>query len=87
MLDFMGIAVNIIDKYFVKHTMVIGLEIMPGRLNAENIKKAIEDIVNSYDFNKQIVSGIIQFICFSHFKPLFKQASNRMLNKSLLLLL
>jgi hypothetical protein len=67
MLDFMKIAVNIIDKYFVKHTMVIGLEIMPGRHNAENIKKAIEDIVNSYDFNKQIVSGIIQFICFSHF--------------------
>lgn len=67
MLDFMGIAVNIIDKYFVKQTMVIGLEIMPGRHNAENIKKAIEDLVNSYDFNKQIVSGIIQFICFSHF--------------------
>ena len=66
MLDFFGIAVNIIDKYFVKHTMVIGIE-MPGRHNAENIKKAIEDIVNSYDFNKQIVSGKIQFICFSHF--------------------
>ena len=58
MLDFMGIAANIITNQFEKQTIVIGLELMPGSHNAENIKLAIENIVNKYKFNKLILSGM-----------------------------
>lgn len=57
MLDFMGIAVNIIYPNFEKETRVIGLELMPGAHNAENIKIAIERIVNKYDFDKSRIYG------------------------------
>lgn len=57
MFDFMGLAANIININFEKETIVLGLEIMPGSHNAENIKKAIEDIANVYSFNKSILSG------------------------------
>jgi len=40
-MDFMGVAANIINKNFQKSTIVIGLEMMPGSHNAENIKVAI----------------------------------------------
>ncbi len=57
MLDFMGIAVNVIYSNFEKETIVIGLELMSGAHNAENIKIAIERIVNRYKFNKAIIHG------------------------------
>ena len=46
MLDFMGLAVNIIDKSFSRKTLVIGMRLMGGPHNAENIIKAIMDIIN-----------------------------------------
>lgn len=61
MLDFMGVAANIINYKFEKQTIVIGLELMPGSHNAENIKIAIESIVNKYTFNKSVLSGIYIF--------------------------
>ena len=48
MLDFMGLAVNIISSKFEKHTLVIDLKLMPGSHNAENIIIAINDLVNRY---------------------------------------
>ena len=59
MLDFMGIAANTIKADFTRQTIVIGMCPMPGCHNAENIKKAIETIVNEYSFNKSILSGMI----------------------------
>jgi hypothetical protein len=35
------------------------MERMPGRHTAENIKEAIEMIVNRYDFNKKRIRGIV----------------------------
>ena len=61
MLDFMGIAANIIKSDFTRQTIVIGMCPMPGSHNAENIKKAIETLVNEYSFNKSILSGKINF--------------------------
>jgi hypothetical protein len=58
MLDFMGLAVNVIFRDFTKKTFVIGLDLMPGSHNAENIKQAIERITNFYSFNKRIANGI-----------------------------
>ena len=62
MLDFMGVAANVINNNFEKTTIVIGLELMPGSHNAENIKKAIEDIVNKFSFNKFIISGMYSYV-------------------------
>ena len=58
MLDFMGVAANIINSNFEKETIVIGLQLMPGCHNAEHIKEAIQLIVNKYTFNKVILSGM-----------------------------
>ena len=57
MKDFMGLAVNMIDSYFEKSTLVIGMCIMPGSHNAENIKLAIESIVNRFSFDKSKIHG------------------------------
>ena len=57
MLDFMGLAANITTEDHVKETVVIGMMLMPGIHNAENIKKTIEQLVNQYDFNKSVISG------------------------------
>ena len=57
MLDFMGLAVNIIDSSFNKKTLVIGMMLMPGNHCAEYIKEAIEALVNNYDFNKSKIHG------------------------------
>ena len=65
MLDFMGIAANIIKSDFTRQTIVIGMCPMPGSHNAENIKKAIETLVNEYTFNKSILSGKIFLISSS----------------------
>ena len=46
MLDFMGIAANTIKSDFTRQTIVIGMCPMPGSHNAENIKMAIETLVN-----------------------------------------
>ncbi|CAF1137446.1 unnamed protein product [Brachionus calyciflorus] len=44
-LDFLGLAANIVYDNFEKEILVIGMVRMSGRHNAENIKQAIESIV------------------------------------------
>ena len=66
MLDFMGLATNIIDLNFNKTTVVIGMILMPGNHCAENIKEAIETLVNRFDFDKSKIHGkflIFKFTC------------------------
>ena len=43
----MGLAANIINLNFDKETIVIGMT-MNGSHNAENIKEAIENVVNMF---------------------------------------
>lgn len=57
MKDFMGLAANIIDLNFEKETLVIGMTMMPGAHNGENIKESIESIVNNFTFNKNKIHG------------------------------
>ena len=59
MLDFMGLAVCVIDHKFQKKTLVIGMKLMPGAHNAENIAFAIQDLINAYTFDKKIIIGVI----------------------------
>ncbi len=57
MLDFMGIAANIINDEFERETIVIGMTLMPGNHCSESIKLAIESIINQYSFDKSKLSG------------------------------
>ena len=57
MLDFMGLVACTIDSVFRRQFIVIGMCLMPGNHCAENIKKAIEQLVNRYDFNKKKIIG------------------------------
>ena len=58
MLDFMGLAVNIINGKFEKQTLVIGMKLMPGAHNAKNIISAITDLINRYtSFDKSNIHG------------------------------
>lgn len=62
--DFMGVAVNLINKNFEKSTIVIGLAMMPGCHNAENTKESIESVVNKYDTDKHKVHGIYYILFY-----------------------
>ncbi len=64
MLDFMGLAANLIDRNFEKSTIVIGMCLMPGKHNAENIKLAIENIINNFEFDKSIINGKRILYCY-----------------------
>ena len=57
MLDFMGVAAAIVNEFGDREIIVIGMQLMQGIHNAENIKVAIESIVNEYDFDKGIIHG------------------------------
>lgn len=57
MLDFMGLSANIINNNFEKKAIVIGMMLMPGNHCAENIKIAIEKLVNRYSFDKSKIHG------------------------------
>ncbi len=59
MLDFMGLAVCVIDHKFQKKTLVIGMKLMPGAHNADNIAIAIQNLVNAYTFDKNIIIGVV----------------------------
>jgi len=48
MMDFMGAAFNIKDSKFQKKTIVIGMMLMPGKHNAENIASVLMSLVNRY---------------------------------------
>lgn len=71
MNDFIGLAAMMSNKYLDKECFVIGLEKMIGSHNAENIKKMIEMIVNTYDFDKSKIYGkfnLINDIIFKEIK-------------------
>jgi nitrogen regulatory protein PII-like uncharacterized protein len=57
MRDFMGAAASLIDDSFNRQILMIGVIIMPGNHCAEHIKKALETIVNEYDFDKSRIIG------------------------------
>ena len=58
MLAFMGLEAIVINKNFEKELLVIGMIEMPLRHCAEDIKKAIENIVNSYEFDYTKIKGV-----------------------------
>jgi hypothetical protein len=62
MIDFIGVAVNMTDKNFNRECCVIGLDRMEGSHNAENIKLAVEKIINQYEFDKKKIKGIFFFL-------------------------
>lgn len=53
----MGLAASIINRDFESETLVIGMELMPGNHSAENIKLAIESIINKFKFDKSKIHG------------------------------
>ena len=57
MLDFLVLSANIINNNFEKKAIVIGMMLMPGNHCAENIKIAIEELVNRYSFDKSKIHG------------------------------
>jgi hypothetical protein len=61
MVDFIGLAATIMYKNFVFEWLIIGLDRMIGSHNAENIKIAIEKIINRFDFDKKKIIGMIRY--------------------------
>lgn len=59
LLDFLAICVNLSDSNFSRETIVIGMIRMPGNHNAEHIKTAFENIVNSFEFDKSKISATV----------------------------
>ena len=56
MLDIMGVAFNLINAKFQKKTIVVGMMVMPGNHNAENIAAALMTLVNRYQtLDKSII--------------------------------
>ncbi|RNA32932.1 hypothetical protein BpHYR1_042562 [Brachionus plicatilis] len=57
--EFVVVAAIVIDQKFKRDIFVLGILRLFGRHNAENVKKIIEEIVNSFEFNKNKISGIV----------------------------
>ena len=72
MHDCLAISANIMSKIFKRETVVIGMVRMPGNLNAEHIKEAIEQIINSFEFNKEKVNASVSDEAAAYVR-LFKQ--------------
>ena len=49
--------VVVIDDHFKKDVIIIGFARMTGNHCAENVKTGVENIVNSYKFDKSKISG------------------------------
>jgi len=56
MSDYMGIAAALTYDLSKKELIVIGFDRMVGNHTAENIKLAIEKLINNYDFDKSKIS-------------------------------
>ena len=54
LIDFLAISINTSDKFFKRNFKVIE---MPGKHTAENIKAAIEEIINSFEFDNSKIDG------------------------------
>jgi hypothetical protein len=59
MIDYLALGASIINTSFIKEILMIGMVKMPGSHNAENIKKAIEIIINKLNFNKAKISAVV----------------------------
>jgi hypothetical protein len=59
MSDYLALGVKAIDVNFEYQNLIIGIVRMSGPHNAENIKIAIEDIVNKLKINKEKIAGFI----------------------------
>ena len=59
MVDYLALGASIINSAFIKEILIIGMIKMPGVHNAENIKIAIESIINRLDFNKAKISSVV----------------------------
>ena len=55
--DFIAVAASVIDEHFKKDVIIIGFARMIGNHCAENVKVGVENIVNSYKFDKSKISG------------------------------
>ncbi len=56
---FLDLAPMIINDKFIKEIIVIGLTEIRLPQNAENVKKAIETIINGYNFNKIKIFAVV----------------------------
>ena len=86
MLAFMGLVAVVINKHFEKELVVIGMIEMPLRHCAEDIKKAIETIVNSYEFDYSKIKGVCSDEGSAYvrlFKQIIKTTGAMKLSKSL----
>ena len=59
MIDYLALGASIINTSFIKEILIIGMVKMPGSHNAENIKKAIEIIINKLNFNKAKITAVV----------------------------
>ncbi len=59
MIDYLALAASTIDCDFKKQTFVIGICRIPRGHNAENVKKAIEQIINWFTFDNVKLSSIV----------------------------
>ena len=55
--DFLALAAILVNKFFQHEFLVIGMRSMSGSHTAENIKIVLEEIINSYSFNKNLAHG------------------------------
>ena len=66
--DFIGLAAIVINESFRQELIVIGKNPMTGNHTAENIKKEIEFLINSYKFNKLKAHGNNYNSIFNHIR-------------------
>ena len=62
MADFLGLAAIIINNCFEQELLIIGMGSMTGNHSAENIKREIESLVNSFKCNKSKFHGKKHFL-------------------------
>ena len=75
LIDFLAICISTSDLNFKREIIVLGMIQMPGRHAAENVKAAIEDLINKFEFDKSKCGATVsdQGSCYVR---LFKQLQN-----------
>ena len=60
MHDFIGLAVCVINNFFERKILILDITKMPGNShNAENIKEAIEAMINKFEFDKSKIIATV----------------------------
>jgi copper chaperone CopZ len=57
--DYLALAARIVKDSFESESLIIGITKMSGSHCVENIKKAIETIINELNFNKAKIGGLV----------------------------